>query len=64
MKVFVDVGDISNMLVRFIASGEYKTILDALNGDTKEDGFKGALYIVPSLILANCDGVSVTHDKK
>ena len=54
MKLFFEIGEVANMLLRFVTSDNYSTVVDALNGETKEDGFRGAIFIVPSLIIANC----------
>lgn len=54
-KVFVEVGDIANAMIRFIASEDYHRVFNSTYGTTKEDGFKAGLMNAPMIILANCE---------
>ena len=54
MKVFIEIGEMTNELVKWLNSGEYKTILESLNGETKEEIFRATCMILPSIILAKC----------
>jgi len=54
MKVYIEIGEAINEIVNWINSGEYKTMMNACNGETKEDGFRGACFIIPSILCAKC----------
>ena len=55
MKAYVDVSEIANTLIKFLSSEEYDRTINSLNGKTMEDGFKNAMFVVPMIILTNCD---------
>ena len=54
-KAFVEIEEMTETIIKFVNSGKYKDFVDTINGDTKEDGFRGALFIMPSVILSNCE---------
>jgi len=54
MKIYIEAGEMAQKIVEWIDSGEYKTVLEALNGETKEEVFKATCFILPSIILAKC----------
>lgn len=53
-KVYIEINEATNAIVNWVNKKEYKQMLDALNGDTKEDGFVGACMILPFILLAKC----------
>ena len=54
MKVYVEIGEVANMLVNWLNSGDYHDVLEALNGETKDEVFRAACLVLPSIILAKC----------
>jgi len=63
MKAYVEIGDMINSIFKFLKSENYSTMVEAINGTTKEDGFRGAMFIFPSIMLHYCD-VIYTKDKE
>ena len=53
-KHYFDINEICEFLLKIDGSEKYKEIVEAINGDTKEDGFRGAMFILPSLIMGCC----------
>ena len=55
MKTYVVIGEACNTIVRWINSGEYRQFVEASQGETKDDGFRAACFILPSILLTKCD---------
>ena len=53
-KIYIEIGEASNVIVKWIQSGEYKNILEACRGESKEDGFIGACMTLPAILLYKC----------
>lgn len=54
-KIYVEVSDIMNNLVEWINSGEYKKVVESIQGETKDEIFKSTILVIPSVILAKCN---------
>lgn len=54
MEIYIEFGEMTQKIVEWIDSGEYKTVLEALNGESKDEIFKAACFTLPSIILAKC----------
>lgn len=54
MKIYIEAGEMAQKIVEWIDNGEYKTIFEALNGESKEEVFKSTCFILPSIILVKC----------
>jgi len=59
MKAYIEISDAINAMFKFLKSENYSKMIDALNGDTKEDGFRGAMFVLPSIMLHYCDVVYI-----
>lgn len=63
MKAYIEISDAVNAMFKFLESENYSKMIDALNGDTKEDGFRGAMFALPSIMLHYCDVVYIKDNK-
>lgn len=54
MKVFIEIGEMTHELIKWLNNDEYKAVLESLNGETKEEIFRATCMILPSIILAKC----------
>lgn len=61
MKAYIEISDACDTIVQWINSGEYKQFVEACQGDTKDDGFRAACFVLPSILLAKCN---VTYIKE
>ena len=59
MKAYIEIGEATNAIIELINSGAYKTMLEACNGETKEDGFRGAMFILPAIMLHYCNVIYI-----
>ena len=64
MKAYVEISKITETFLTFSKTDLCNEIIQSINGNTKEDGFKAALFVLPSVILANCDPVYVPVESK
>ena len=54
MEIYIEAGEMTQKIVEWIDSGEYKTVLEALHGESKDEIFKATCFTLPSIILAKC----------
>ena len=59
MKAYIEINDMINAIFKFLKSENYSTMVEAINGTTKEDGFCGAMFVLPSVMLHYCDVVYI-----
>ena len=62
MKAYVEISDVVNAMFEFLKSENYSKMVEAVNGDTKEDGFRGAMFTLPAVMLHYCDVVYVKDE--
>lgn len=55
MKAYIEIGEATNKIIEWINSKEYERFRDSCIGDTKDDGFRGACFIIPSILIAKCN---------
>ena len=54
MKVFIEIGEMTDKIIEWINSGEYKETMEALNGETKDEIFRNTCFTLPAVILTKC----------
>ena len=54
-KAYIEIGEATNAIVKWINSGEYKKMMEATIGDNKDAGFRGACFTLPSVLLVKCN---------
>ena len=57
MKAYVEISDVVNAMFEFLKSENYSKMVEAVNGNTKEDGFRGAMFTLPAVMLHYCNVV-------
>ena len=55
MKAWIEIGDATNKIIEWIASGQYRDMMEATVGDTKDDGFRAACMLLPSVLMTKCE---------
>lgn len=63
MKAYIEVSDMINAMFQFLNSENYSKMVESVNGDTKEDGFRGAMFTLPAVMLHYCNVVYIKDDK-
>ena len=63
MKAYIEIDDMINAMFKFLKSENYSKMVEAINGDTKEDGFRGAMFTLPAVMLHYCDVVYVKDER-
>ena len=53
-KIFVEIGDVIDAVVRVLSGGEVSRLCEASAGKNKEDGFRAALMMTPLLLMRGC----------
>ena len=59
MKAYIEIDDMINAMFKFLKSENYSKMVEAVNGNTKEDGFRDAMFTLPAVMLHYCDVIYI-----
>lgn len=62
MKAYIEIDDMINTMFKFLKSENYSKMVEAVNGNTKEDGFRGAMFTLPAVMLHYCNVVYIKDE--
>ena len=62
MKAYIEIDDMINTMFKFLKSENYSKMVEAVNCNTKEDGFRGAMFTLPAVMLHYCNVVYIKDE--
>lgn len=60
MKAWVEIGEVTQKIIEWLSTGDYKRFVEASVGETKDAGFRAACMLLPSILLTKCN---VTYEQ-